>query len=177
MCLYVFVLRSICSFAISELCREVRPCSIMSDDEFQIPSAPPGEGSVRTASSRRTSNARSSRASSSAAGEPKIKLCAFWACDEDCKQGRRHCNHHNRHLDNARNQVAKQKGEQAAKAFVEKCKDIDFANKQVEYMAKRSIALPMFAHQPLIDFAQWEQEFGVLVQKSDIAETERRAVG
>ncbi|CAE7630094.1 unnamed protein product [Symbiodinium necroappetens] len=133
----------------------------MSDDEFQIPSAPPGEGSVRTASSKRTSNARSSRASSSAAGEPKIKLCAFWACDEDCKQGRRHCSHHNRHLDNARNQVAKQKGEQAAKAFVEKCKDIDFANKQVEYMAKRSIALPMFAHQPLIDFAQWEQEFGV----------------
>ena len=147
----------------------------MGDEDFEIPVAPPDTDSSVKAGSKRTSNARSSRssrASSSAAGEPRIKLCAYWTCDEDCKVGRRHCTHHNRHLDNARNQVAKQKGEEAAKAWVERCKDIEFANKQVAYMARKSIALPMFAHQPLIDFVEWEQEFGVLVQKKEAVDTE-----
>ena len=53
---------------------------------------------------------------------------------------------------------------------MERCKDLEFANGQIEYMASRSIGLPMFSRAPLIDFVQWEQEFGSLVQKKDAAQ-------
>ena len=134
------------------------------EDDFSVQECPPPP----TPSAQSTKTPRSKAGSTSAGSESgKLKLCAFHDCDEDCKQGRRHCLKHNRHLDNMRNQILKQKGQAALKTWTERCKDIDFANSQVEYMAKRSVALPMFAHQPLIDFAQWEQEFGVLVTEKE----------
>ena len=52
----------------------------------------------------------------------------------------------------------------ALKSFSERCKDIEFANSQVQYMAERSVGLSMFARAPLIDWVQWEQQFGVLIE-------------
>ena len=138
------------------------------EDDFDMPpDAPSFAGSTRSSKSAR--QGQSSRASST--GAEKLKLCAYHDCDLDCKPGRRHCNHHHRHLDNCGNQVLKVKGPEARKKWVERCKDIEFANSQVEYMSKLSISLPMFAHNPLIDFVQWEQQFGVLVEKKEAAVT------
>ena len=133
----------------------------MADDDFEIPQETPPPATP-VASSRRTSRG-STASSTTEATKGRSKLCGFPACDDDCKAGRRHCGHHHRHLDNARNQVIKAKGEEAGKAFMDKCKDMEFANGQIEYMQKRSVGLPMFARAPLIDFVAWEQEFGTLV--------------
>ena len=39
-------------------------------------------------------------------------------------------------------------------------------------MSTRSIASPMFVHQPMIDLAQWEQEFGVWVENTEAEQVE-----
>ena len=141
------------------------------DDDFQVPDVPEvgfdqekkkkvraGAGTSSTA----CPSAADGGASVTSAGS-RLKLCSFQSCDCEIKSGRRHCHHHHRHLDNARNQVAKQKGPEAAKAWVEKCRDLEFANSQIEYMQRRAVGHGMFARAPLIDWVAWEQEFGVLV--------------
>ncbi|CAE7334150.1 unnamed protein product [Symbiodinium pilosum] len=140
------------------------------EDDFGVPDDVPAFSSAGSTRGSRSGRQGQSKASSSAGAE-KLKLCAYHDCDLDCKAGRRHCAHHHRHLDNCRNQVLKVKGPEACKKWVERCKDIEFANTQVEYMAKLSISLPMFAHNPLIDFVQWEQKFGVLVERKEAAVT------
>ena len=132
-------------------------------DDGQSSTAPPESSSASLKSS--------STAGSSAADKRKVKLCGFPGCDLDCKSGRRHCSHHNRHLDNSRNQVAKKYGPEGLKAFSDMCRDIEFANSQIEYMAKKSIGLAMFARAPLIDFVEWEQKFGVLIEKKEAVQT------
>ncbi len=138
-------------------------------DDFAVTEPPPPPAAAG-ASSRRTS--KGSSVATSSDGKTRSKLCGFPACDEDCKTGRRHCSHHHRHLDNGRNQVVKAKGEEAAKAYMERCRDMEFANGQIAYMMKLSIGLPMFARAPLIDFVKWEQEFGVLVETKHGVQTQ-----
>lgn len=128
------------------------------DEDFDVPSAveslPPASTAKR--STRGSSDAGTGKAAT-------LKICQYNGCDSDCKTNRRHCSHHQRHLDNMRNQISKNKGADAVKAWSEKCKDVEFANSQIEYMSKKAVGLPMFARAPLIDFVQWEQEFGHLV--------------
>ena len=142
-------------------------CAASMEDGFEVPSAAPApEPSVSGGA-----GSRASKSSASTAGSKgRAKLCGFPSCDEDSKCGRRHCGHHHRHLDNARNQVIRVKGEAAGKAFVEKCKNIEFANGQIEHMMKLSVGLPMFARAPMIDFVKWEQEFGVLVETTNASQ-------
>ena len=138
--------------------------SIMDDfscDEGQSATGAPESSSA----SKKSSSVAGSSVGDKRGG--KVKLCGFAGCECDCKAGRRHCAHHNRHLDNARNQVSKKYGPEGLKAFSDKCRDIEFANSQIEFMAKKSIGLAMFARAPLIDFVEWEQKFGVLVQKKE----------
>ena len=138
------------------------------DDDFQVPAVLPNPDPAAVSGGAST---RTSKSSVSTAGSKgRAKLCGYPSCDEDCKCGRRHCGHHHRHLDNARNQVIRVKGEAAGKAFMEKCKNLEFANGQIEHMMKLSVGLPMFARAPLIDFVKWEQEFGVLVETKNAAQ-------
>ena len=104
-------------------------------DEFDVGDAVPAPPAPQTVARRSKGG---SSATGSSTGERTKKLCGFNPCDDDAKQGRRHCALHNRHLDNARNQVEKKLGSDGLKAWVEKCKDIEYANGQIEYMAKRS---------------------------------------
>ena len=83
----------------------------------------------------------------------------------------RHCAHHNRHLDNSRTQVSKKLGLEGLRNFSEKCKDIQFANKQITYMAEKSVGLSMFARAPLIDWTLWQQEFGKLIETKEASQT------
>ncbi|OLP85976.1 Tenascin-R [Symbiodinium microadriaticum] len=68
-------------------------------------------------------------------------------------------------------EVRSKYGAEGLKSFSDKCRDIEFANQQIEYMAARSVGLSMFARAPLIDFAQWEQQFGVLVETRQATQT------
>ena len=136
-------------------------------DDFAVGDVQPPPEPV----SARGRKSRTSAASSSTGDKSRAKLCGYPECDNDCKQGRRHCGHHNRHLDNVRNQVSKKYGPEGLKAFSDKCRDMEFANSQIEMMAKKSIGLSMFARAPLIDFVAWEQEFGVLVETKTAQQT------
>ena len=147
----------------------------MADESFEIesevppPPVPPSESGSVSGSARK---GRASLGSTTSGGDSsRVKLCQYPTCDLDCKQGRRHCSHHNRHLDNSRTQVRSKYGAEGLKSFSDKCRDIEFANQQIEYMAARSVGLSMFARAPLIDFAQWEQQFGVLVETRQATQT------
>ena len=132
----------------------------MDDDDFDVPQTAKKAKVGKTLSTASTTSGASSVASSK---DSKNKLCGYGACDCECKPNRRHCHAHHRHLDNARNPIVKAKGAEAAKAWSEKCRDLEFANSQTEYMAKRAVAHGMFARSPLIDWVAWEQEFGQLI--------------
>eukprot|EP00913_Durusdinium_trenchii_P011745 g11031.t1 len=136
----------------------------MADPDFDF-DVPATEGSS-------VGGASAKRSGKSQASDGKPKICLFPGCDSDPKANRRHCGHHHRHLDNMRNQIMKEKGAESVKIWVEKCKDPDFANSQIEYMAKKCVGLAMFARAPLIDFVQWEQEFGVMVSTKSANQTQ-----
>ena len=145
-------------------------------DDFEVGEAPPpaisDASSVVGRGKRRTSNAScASSASAASVGERGAKFCQYPSCDNECKGGRRHCAHHNRHLDNSRTQVSKKLGPEGLRNFSEKCKDIQFANKQITYMAEKSVGLSMFARAPLIDWTLWQQEFGKLIETKEASQT------
>ena len=131
------------------------------DDGFGVAEPPPpAPHSVRRPKG-------GSETSSIASDKTRAKLCD---CEEECKQGRRRCSHHNRRLDNCRNQVSKKAGPEGLKNWTEKCRNMEFANSQIEYMAKRSVGLAVFSRAPLIDFTHWEQQFGSLVEKKNASQ-------
>ena len=148
-------------------------------DDFDVSNAestppPPVSESSGGRGKRRTStgsNASCASSTGTSVGERGAKFCQYPTCDSEAKSGRRHCAHHNRHLDNSRTQASKKFGAEGLRNFSGKCKDIAFANKQITYMAEQSVGLSMFARAPLIDWTLWQQEFGTLVETKDATQT------
>ena len=143
------------------------------EDDFQVPDPseltdPPKKKKASTQAAASTTVPGGSSVASARDG--KLKLCGYGSCDNECKSGRRHCHHHHRFLDNARTQLLKNKGQEATKLWVDRCRDLEFANGQIEYMSKKSVSHGMFARAPLIDWVQWEQEFGVLTTRKSASQ-------
>ena len=148
--------------------------AIRMEDDFQVPD--PSELTDRPKKKKASTQAAASTtvpggsSVASASRDGKLKLCGYGSCDNECKSGRRHCHHHHRFLDNARTQLLKNKGQEATKLWVDRCRALEFANGQIEYMSKKSVSHGMFARAPLIDWVQWEQEFGVLTARKSASQ-------